>query len=65
MNARPLEITSLTKVFDTPSGPMTVVKNFDTRIRAGEFVALLTPPFRVPRDRRSQLAFACHWDSPA
>ena len=41
MNARPLEITSLTKVFDTPSGPMTVVKNFDTRIRAGEFVALL------------------------
>ncbi len=41
MDPRPLEITSLTKVFDTPSGPMTVVKNFDTRIQAGEFVALL------------------------
>jgi nitrate/nitrite transport system ATP-binding protein len=38
---RPLEITSLTKVFDTPTGPMTVVKDFDIRIQPGEFVALL------------------------
>lgn len=41
MDPRPLEITSLTKVFDTPTGPMTVVKNFDVRIQSGEFVALL------------------------
>ena len=38
---RPLEITSLTKVFDTPTGPLAVVKNFDVRIEPGEFVALL------------------------
>lgn len=41
MGIRPLEITSLTKVFETPSGPITVVKNFDTRVQPGEFVALL------------------------
>jgi nitrate/nitrite transport system ATP-binding protein len=37
----PLEITSLTKVFDTPSGPATVVKDFQAKIQPGEFVALL------------------------
>ena len=39
--SRPLEITSLTKVFDTPTGPLAVVKDFDVRIQPGEFVALL------------------------
>jgi len=38
---RPLEFTSLSKVFDTPSGPVTVVKDFNVRIQPGEFVALL------------------------
>ena len=40
-NARPLEISSLSKSFDTPAGPITVVKNFNVRIQPGEFVALL------------------------
>jgi nitrate ABC transporter ATP-binding subunit len=40
-SVRPLEITSLTKVFDTPTGPLAVVKDFDVRIQPGEFVALL------------------------
>jgi nitrate/nitrite transport system ATP-binding protein len=40
-SSRPLEITSLTKVFDTPTGPLAVVKDFDVRIAPGEFVALL------------------------
>jgi nitrate/nitrite transport system ATP-binding protein len=38
---RPLEITSLSKTFITPTGPQTVVKNFDTKIPAGQVVALL------------------------
>jgi nitrate ABC transporter ATP-binding subunit len=40
---RPLEISSLTKVFSTPAGPQVVVKNFTARIQQGEFVALLGP----------------------
>jgi nitrate ABC transporter ATP-binding subunit len=38
---RPLEISSLTKVFPTPSGPHVVVKDFRAQIQPGEFVALL------------------------
>lgn len=38
---RPLEITSLTKVFPTPTGRHVAVKNFDARIPTGEVVALL------------------------
>jgi nitrate/nitrite transport system ATP-binding protein len=38
---RPLEISSLTKVFDTPAGPHVAVKDFSARIAPGEFVALL------------------------
>src|SRR5258708_6495685 len=38
---RPLEITSLSKSFDTPAGPVMVVKDFNVRIPPGEFVALL------------------------
>jgi len=38
---KPLEITSLTKVFQTPSGPYVAVKAFDVRIQPGEFVSLL------------------------
>lgn len=39
--ARPLEISSLSKTFHTPGGPVTVVRNFNIRIQPGEFVALL------------------------
>jgi nitrate/nitrite transport system ATP-binding protein len=41
MLERPLEISSLTKVFDTDSGPHVAVKDFTARIAPGEFVALL------------------------
>ena len=37
----PLELTGLTKVFDTPSGPFVAVKDVNASIRAGEFVAVL------------------------
>ena len=37
----PLELTGLTKVFDTPSGPFVAVKDVNAAVRAGEFVALL------------------------
>jgi nitrate ABC transporter ATP-binding subunit len=35
------ELTGLTKAFPGPKGPVTVVKNFDLRIRRGEFVSLI------------------------
>src|SRR6266849_3169149 len=38
---RPLEITSLTKVFFTAAGPYVAVKDFCALIQPGEFVALL------------------------
>jgi nitrate ABC transporter ATP-binding subunit len=37
----PLELTGLTKVFETPAGPFVAVKDVNARIAAGEFVALL------------------------
>ena len=37
----PLEITGLTKVFETPGGPYTAVKNVNAQIREGEFVCIL------------------------
>jgi nitrate/nitrite transport system ATP-binding protein len=37
----PLELTGLTKVFDTPSGPFVAVRDVNAEIRAGEFVAML------------------------
>jgi nitrate/nitrite transport system ATP-binding protein len=37
----PLELTGLTKIFDTPSGPFVAVKDVNAGIRAGEFVAVL------------------------
>jgi nitrate ABC transporter ATP-binding subunit len=37
----PLEITGLTKVFETPSGPYTAVKDINARIAEGEFVCIL------------------------
>lgn len=36
-----LEISSLTKIFETPTGPYVAVKDFRARFEAGEFVALL------------------------
>jgi nitrate/nitrite transport system ATP-binding protein len=41
MRERPLEISSLTKTFQTPSGPHVAVKNFRAWIQPGEFVSLL------------------------
>lgn len=37
----PLIITSLTKVFDTPSGKHIAIRDFDATIQLGEFVSLL------------------------
>ena len=41
MLARPLEISSLTKTFATPTGPHTAVKQFNARIAPNEIVSLL------------------------
>ena len=38
---KPLEITGLTKVFDTPSGPFVAVKDVNAEIDQGEFVCIL------------------------
>jgi nitrate ABC transporter ATP-binding subunit len=37
----PLEITGLTKVFETPSGPFVAVKDVNAQIDQGEFVCIL------------------------
>lgn len=37
----PLELTGLTKVFQTPTGPFIAVKDVNAKIRAGEFIAIL------------------------
>jgi nitrate ABC transporter ATP-binding subunit len=37
----PLELTGLTKVFPTPSGPFIAVKDVNARVEQGEFVAVL------------------------
>ena len=37
----PLELTGLTRVFDTPEGPFVAVKDVNAEIKAAEFVALL------------------------
>ena len=37
----PLALTGLTKVFDTPAGPLVAVKDVNVQVRAGEFVAVL------------------------
>src|SRR6476619_2045641 len=37
----PLELTGLTKVFPTASGPFVAVKDVNARIEVGEFVAIL------------------------
>jgi nitrate ABC transporter ATP-binding subunit len=41
MNAFPLELTGLAKIFPTPSGPVTAVTDVNAKIGAGEFVAIL------------------------
>ena len=35
------ELSKLTKIYPTPKGPAVIVKDFDLRIRKGEFVALI------------------------
>jgi nitrate ABC transporter ATP-binding subunit len=37
----PLDLTGLTRVFETPSGPFVAVRDVNVKIRAGEFVAML------------------------
>lgn len=39
--AVPLELTGLTKVFQTPAGPFVAIKDVNAAVGAGEFVALL------------------------
>jgi nitrate/nitrite transport system ATP-binding protein len=41
MNAKYLEIFQLDKQFDSPKGPVTIVKGFDLALREGEFVTLI------------------------
>jgi nitrate ABC transporter ATP-binding subunit len=41
MREQPLDITDLTKVFATPTGPYVAVKNFSAVVQPGEFVSLL------------------------
>lgn len=36
-----LEISNITKTYDTPKGPAVIVKDFDLRIAKGEFVSLI------------------------
>ncbi|MGE0514647.1 MAG: ABC transporter ATP-binding protein, partial [Hyphomicrobiaceae bacterium] len=38
---RYLEFSQLTKVFSTPNGPLTVVDDFDMKVRKGEFISLI------------------------
>ncbi len=40
-HGRFVEFVSLTKVYPTPKGPLTVVENFDLKIRKGEFISLI------------------------
>jgi ABC-type nitrate/sulfonate/bicarbonate transport system ATPase subunit len=37
----PLELTGLTKVFETKTGPLVAVKDVNLKVTAGEFVAIL------------------------
>lgn len=39
--ARYVEFTKVSKVFPTPKGPLTVVEDFDLKIRKGEFISLI------------------------
>jgi iron(III) transport system ATP-binding protein len=43
MTEHDLTITGLTKVFETPQGPVTAVEGVDLQIRAGEFFSMLGP----------------------
>src|SRR5215213_8302538 len=36
-----LELSNLTKIYPTPKGPAVIVKDFNLRIKKGEFVALI------------------------
>src|SRR2546427_3502131 len=36
-----LELSNLTKIYSTPKGPSVIVKDFNLRIKKGEFVCLI------------------------
>lgn len=38
---RYLEFSQLSKVYPTPKGPLTIVENFDLRVRKGEFISVI------------------------
>lgn len=38
---RYLEFSQLSKVYPTPTGPLTVVENFDLKVRKGEFISVI------------------------
>ena len=60
---RYLEYSQLSKIYPTPKGPLTVVDDFDLKVRKGEFVSL-DRPLRLRQvhgavdDGRSQRGFA-------
>jgi ABC-type nitrate/sulfonate/bicarbonate transport system ATPase subunit len=41
MNGVSLDITGLTKIFDTPTGPYIAVKDVDAKLMDGEFVCIV------------------------
>ena len=41
LDGRYLHYSQLSKVYDTPKGPLTVVENFDLKLKKGEFVSLI------------------------
>ncbi|MBR0970739.1 MULTISPECIES: ABC transporter ATP-binding protein [Bradyrhizobium] len=38
---RYLEFSQLSKVYPTPTGPLTIVENFDLKVRKGEFISVI------------------------
>lgn len=41
LDDRYLQYSQLSKVYDTPKGPLTVVENFDLKLKKGEFISLI------------------------
>ncbi len=49
---RYLEYSQLSKIYPTPKGPVTVVDNFDLKVRKGEFISCHWP-FRLRQVHRT------------
>ena len=44
-----LDITQLTKTYPTPRGPAVIVKDFNLKMRQGEFVSIIGTPAAASR----------------